>query len=130
MKRVVQGEYSLTKTWGWSILEQRFNLPHEQPMRSLIQQIAKSRFSEGIFGTTSLFDLIIVQKPIFEMGRDELRVSMTSTGRIHFRYVESAWLKKNFETESASGDAFAKFELIMINRLKWFFSEVQTNSND
>lgn len=130
MKRFVQGEYSLAKTWSWSELEERFEMAHVQPLRHLVQQISKSRFRDGVFGTISLCDLLIAQKPIFEMGRDMLRISVTPGGRVRFKYVEFHFLNKCFETESAPGDAFSKFEHIMVKRLKWFFSEEATHSND
>ncbi len=89
MKRFLQGQYSLMRTESWASLEERFDGPEERPICSLIGQIAQSRFSQGVFGTSSLRDLIIVQKPIFEFGREELRISMTPVGRVRFRYVEA-----------------------------------------
>ena len=45
-------------------------------MQNLVEQIAVSKYSDGLFGATSMHTLLIAQTPEFDWDREILRVSL------------------------------------------------------
>ncbi len=92
-----------------------------QPMLSLVNSIAASRYADGIFAVTSLSTLCVGQTPEFEMDRHCLRVDFKND-RFVFRYIESSFRGAAWQKECGRNEGFSTFEHV-IGRLKWFIGE-------
>ena len=95
---------------GWDI----------EPLLRLIEQIAASPYSQGIYATTSMATLCIAQTSQFEMYQNTLRIDFEQE-RFVFSYRESPYINKAWNKECGRDEGFSTFEHIM-RRLKWFLN--------
>ena len=92
----------------------RFTAMNMQPMHALVVRIAAAWWSRGVYGGTSHGYLYVAQTDPFDMhGEQRLIVEpWPSRGSIVFRF-------NDWSTSCPEGEAFAKLEHILRNRLKW-----------
>ncbi len=91
-----------------------------QPMVQLVEAIASSQYSDGIFGITSHDTLCISQSKQINFERNLLTIEFIE-GRFIFKYREWTYSKIQWVKESDAQGSFATFEHIM-KRLKWFLN--------
>jgi hypothetical protein len=91
-----------------------------QPMLDFVSEVANSRFSEGLFPTTSMHDVWISQTEIFEMYYEVLVIKFDfKREKFLFQYFETPYAKDPWERECNVDDAFKTFERFL--ELKaWF----------
>ena len=86
-------------------------------MKTLVKQIRGSRYENGIFAWTSMYDLCIVQTEVeYPYDGPYLRVSPQQNGKVEFRYVDTLKKKNQWVRLVSAGDAF--------DRLRRFFDDL------
>ena len=95
-------------------------VPSARHMEQLVVAIRGSRYVEGLFAWTSMFDLCIVQTPAtYPYQGPLLRVSPNEDGELLFRYEDTPDKSKQWQ-RSVPGDAgFAMLEHFF-TQLGWF----------
>jgi hypothetical protein len=88
------------------------------PMLNLVEEIACSRFADGVFAVTSMATLCIAQTREFEFDRNVLRVDF-ARGRFCFSYRESPYESKSWNKECGPDEGYSTFEHV-VGRLRWF----------
>ena len=91
-------------------------------MHELVCQIESSRYKDGLFAWTSMWDLCIVQTPVtYPYDGPLLKISPISDGQIEFRYLDTPVKDKQWHRVVESAAAFARLESF-IKQLHWFTS--------
>jgi hypothetical protein len=103
-----------------------------QGMHRLVQQIEASPYASGIYGTTSMSDLLVTQTPQQPVGSNPgntyLRVSPRSDGTIELRYVDTHVEEKQWHRVVKNDEAFAMLVKVF-EALHWFgYSGVEPKS--
>jgi hypothetical protein len=113
------------KSKSWSDVVISFNEraeanPAFQPILDFVSEVANSRFSEGLFPTTSMHDVWISQTEIFEMYYEVLVIKFDfKREKFLFQYFETPYAKNLWERECDLEDAFNTFERFLELK-KWF----------
>jgi hypothetical protein len=85
----------IVKSIPWAEIAQRYRALSEKhaefrSMQNLVEQIAASKYSSGLFAVTSHQTLVIAQTPEFDWDKEILRVSLdTHTGALVFDFQET-----------------------------------------
>ncbi len=91
-----------------------------QSMQRLVEQIAASQYTSGIWGWTSMWDLCIAQLPVHEpMSAPYLRISPLDDGQISFAYLDAAIDSDLWKRIVSQDQAFTRLELFF-QQLRWF----------
>src|SRR5205085_8327586 len=98
----------IAKTYR-SLVENNWDM---QPMLGLVEELAASRYADGIFATTSMATLCVAQTRTFELNKNMLRVDFES-GRFVFSYHESPYKDKSWKKECGRGEGFSTFEHVV-----------------
>jgi len=112
-------------TKPWSEVRARYaRLVHEgvplASMLELVSRIEKSRYAKGLFASTSMHDLCIVQMPVTNPhDAAYLRVSPLSDGQLEFRYIDTYIKDRQWHRTVAGADGFSRLERF-IGQLHWF----------
>ena len=89
-------------------------------MHELVRSIESSRYRDGIFAWTSMYDLCIVQTPVnYPYDGPYLRVSPLHDGQLEFRYVDTAIEDKQWSRVVDGPGSFARLERFF-EELHWF----------
>ena len=89
-------------------------------MTQLVREIESSRYKEGLFAWTSMFDLCIVQTPVtYPYDGPYLKISPVNDGQLEFRYIDTRSEAKQWRRVVAGPDAFARLERLL-EQLHWF----------
>ena len=90
-------------------------------MLRLVEQIASSRYAEGIYPATSHAMLIVGQTPMWEFKREVLEIEYEANDK---QFTFTFWeypTTKPWITHCSSEDGFQRFERCMAAK-KWFAS--------
>ncbi len=107
-EEVVEYYTELNKSPKWDI----------QPMVGFVEQIAESKYAQGLYSTVSMYTLIIGQTPEIDPGRSVLRIEFFD-GRFYFVYVDSGIEDHLWKRDCGANDAFSLFDEF-IHQLDWF----------
>lgn len=92
-------------------------------MLRFVQQIESSPYASGLFGTTSMVDLLITQTPHTpvgsNLGNTYLRVSPLSDCTIELRYVDTPVKENQWHRVVKDDDAYARL-VKFFEELHWF----------
>lgn len=80
-------------------------------MAQLVLEIESSRYEDGLFAWTSVFDLCIVQTPVtYPYEGAYLKISPIEDGQLEFRYLDTPIETKQWRRVVAGADGFARLE--------------------
>lgn len=89
-----------------------------QPMIDFVEQIAESKYAQGLYPIISKYSLIIGQTPEVDPYRSVLEVEFFD-GRFYFVYVDSGIETHLWKRDCSSREAFALLDEF-IHQLDWF----------
>ena len=94
--------------------------PDLKSMLSLVSCVASSRYSGGLFPWTSMRDLCLAQTHVsYPYDGPYLRISPLFDGTIHFSFVDTPKIAKQWQRVEAKNDAFVRLEKFF-DQLHWF----------
>ena len=99
---------------------ERYNLPFE-PMFRLVKDIADSPYAFGLYGNTSMWDVLVVQTEEYDPYGEILKIKYDPSLRLFtFELLETASTKsKRWTRTAAPEDAYRTFERFLQLK-KWF----------
>ena len=111
-----------SRTWG-EVIEYYKQLNESpkwdiQPMVDFIEQIADSKYAQGLYPITSMYTLIIGQTPEIDPYRSVLKIEFFD-GRFYFVYVDSAVDTHLWKRDCEPEEAFSLLDEF-IHQLDWF----------
>ena len=86
----------IVKSRPWAEIAERYRSLSEthaafRSMQNLVEQIAASKYSSGLFAATSMQALLIAQTPEFDWEKEVLRVSLdVHSGELVFDFQEAS----------------------------------------
>lgn len=105
---------------NYLVLVEEHGVTTAAPMLELTRQIASSRYSKGtIYGTTSMFTLLIAQTPVFESRREMLQIE-PKHDRVVFTFFEDPYIVPRWQRTCRPEDAFATLEHFLLVVKKWW----------
>lgn len=115
-------ESEQSKTWG-EVIEYFKKLNESpkwdiQPMVEFAEQIAVSKYSQGLYPITSKYTLIIGQTPAFDPCRSVLKIEFFD-GRFYFVYVDSGIENHLWKRDCDAEGAFSLLD-DFLHQLDWF----------
>jgi hypothetical protein len=123
-ERELGSAYHPVKTRPWSQI-----LDHYAPvetaseskwaMQDLVEKIASTHYAAGLYACTSMWTLILSQRPEFEWNRETLRIEYSSrSDEFEFTFYEHPNTKP-WVTHCSGADGFRRFERCMTVK-GWF----------
>ncbi len=107
-EEVIEYFTELNKSPKWDI----------QPMVDFVEQIAESKYAQGLYPITSMYTLIIGQTQEIDPGRGVLKVEFFD-GRFYFVYVDTAVENHLWKRDCEAEEAFSLLD-DFIHQLDWF----------
>jgi hypothetical protein len=89
-----------------------------QPMVDFVEQIAESKYAQGLYPITSMYSLIIGQTPEIDPCRSVLKVEFFD-GRFYFVYVDSGIESHCWKRDCEPDEAFSLLDEF-VHQLDWF----------
>jgi hypothetical protein len=85
----------IVKSRPWAEIAERYRALSEEhagfrSMQNLVEQIAASKYSSGLFAATSMHTLLIAQTPEFDWDKEILRVSLDDSDELVFDFRETS----------------------------------------
>jgi hypothetical protein len=116
----------MTNLRSWSNIKIHYtryaeSLPELRSMTKLIEQIEASRYANGVWAWTSIYDLCVAQMPItnpLNVG-PYLRISPLRDGNFDFRYMDTAVKDRQWHRVVPAAEAFSRLERFF-DQLNWF----------
>jgi hypothetical protein len=123
----------IVKSRPWAEIAERYRSLSEKhagfrSMQNLVEQIAASKYSSGLFAATSMHTLLIAQTPEFEWDKEILRVSLdVDSGTLVFDFQETGstlpkyrhWVRR-----CPPEEGFSRLEKFLALK-KWFVEYTQ-----
>lgn len=91
----------------------------QAPMLRLVQQLAASRYAQGLFGATSHHILLIAQAPEFDPLLEVLHVEFAD-GKFSFKFVEQPYVERRWTKECGPDEGFSALEHFLVDLKRWF----------
>src|SRR4051794_34129574 len=87
-----------------------------QPMLQLASQIAQSKYaSGGLYGTTSMAELLVATTPELSYDQDVLRIKHDS-GKLLFEFVDAPVVEQRWKQSYEPAEGFTAFEDFVAGR--------------
>jgi hypothetical protein len=118
----------IVRSRPWTEIAERYRSLSEKhaafrSMQNLVEQIAASKYSSGLFATTSMHTLLIAQTPEFDWDKEILRVSLdVHSGVLVFDFQETGsklpkyqhWIRR-----CSPEEGFSRLERFLMLK-RWF----------
>jgi hypothetical protein len=92
-----------------------------EAMARLAREIESSRYSQGLFGWTSMQELCVSQHDVDPYFRAlHIKISPLLNGKIEFKYIDTSIEKRRYTRVVPEAEAFQRLERI-IKQLHWFY---------
>src|SRR5664279_3438068 len=116
-------EYVRSESWSDIVTFYRGLVEQDRmqqgPMLRLVEQLAASRFAQGLFGATSHHTLMIAQAPRFDPQCEVLHIEFAA-GKFSFKFVEQPYVERRWNKECGPDEGFSALEHFLVDLKKWF----------